>query len=156
AQGLLMLSNLSALGDKVTYVATKPIAAVDNARAAWSAYRDAQAYLAGFLEMTRPQESRSALAAFETRLKILNDHLDLLSGSIASAAAVDKLKAAQADVAQWAGKARVLLGAAPAVSIPAPHALAQIEVRIRKNLDEMVSLALADAGATRAEVEASI
>jgi methyl-accepting chemotaxis protein len=82
--------------------------------------------------------------------------LEKLGEAATSAAAADKLKAVKADVAQWADKARVLLGAAPATSIPAPHALARIEVGIRRNLDELVALALADAGAIRADVEASI
>jgi methyl-accepting chemotaxis protein len=154
AQGLLMLSNLGSLGDKITYVATRPIAEVDNARAAWSAYRDAQGYLASFLEMTRPQDSKVALGEFNARVKVLTDHLDRLAGS--SAAAADKLKAAKGDVGAWAEKARVLLGATGATSIPAPHALAQIEVAVRKNLDQLVSLALADANAIRADVEESI
>jgi len=149
AQGLLMLSSLGSLGEKVTYVATKPIAEVDNARAAWSAYRDAQAYLASFLEMTRPQDSKTVLAEFNAKLKVLTDHLDRMSAS-------DKLKVAKGDVASWAEKARVLLGAAPATSIPAPHMLAQIEVAIRKNLESLVSTALADANSVRADVEASI
>ena len=61
-QGLFMLYNLNAVRDQVTFVASKPIVGVDNARAAWSAYRDAGAFLASFLEMTRPQEPKAALA----------------------------------------------------------------------------------------------
>ena len=156
AQGLLMIFNFAALGEKVAVVATKPIAGVDNARAAWSAYRDAQNYLANFLEMTRPQESRTALATFDSLVKILADHLDQLGLVTTSPEAAAKLKAVKADVTQWADKARVLLGATSATAIPAPHALARIEVGIRNNLNELVALALKDAGAIRAEVEASI
>jgi methyl-accepting chemotaxis protein len=156
AQGLLMIFNFAALGEKVAVAATKPIAGVDNARAAWAAYRDAQNYLANFLEMTRPQESKAALGTFESLVKILSDHLDKLSAVATSPEAAAKLKSVKADVAQWAEKARVLLGTAPATSIPAPHALARIEVGIRNNLNELVALALKDAGAIRAEVEASI
>jgi methyl-accepting chemotaxis protein len=155
AQGLLMLHNLGSLGEKVTFVVTKPIAGVDNARAAWSTFRDAQAYLAGFLEMTRPQESKQSLATFDSLVKGLNGHLDRL-GDATSGDAAERLKVVKADVGQWQGKARVLLGAAPATSIPAPHALAQMEIGIRRNLDELVRLALKEAEAVRADVEQSI
>jgi methyl-accepting chemotaxis protein len=156
AQGLLMIYNFAALGEKVALVATKPIAGVDNARAAWSAYRDARSYLANFLEMTRPQDSKAALAEFDAQVRLLTDHLDKLAAVATSREASEKLNPLKEAVAQWADKARVLLGAAPTTSIPAPHALARMEVGIRNNLDELVALALKDAGAIRADVEASI
>lgn len=156
APAVVMLINLNKLSDKVSFVATKPIAGVDNARAAWSAYRDVQASLANFLEMTRPQESKDVIAGFETQIKALDKHLNVLGGSMGSTAASEKIKAVRASVADWSDKARVLMGAAPATSIAAPFALARIEVAIRKNLDDLVTLALQDAAAVRADVEKSI
>ena len=156
-QGLLMLSNLSSLGEKVGYVATKPLVAVDNARAAWSTYRDARAHLANFQEMTRPQDSKAALAAFDAHVVGLNAHLERLAGAVSSVAAADKLKQARDDIARWADKGRILFGAVPgATSLPAPHSLAQAEVAIRANLDDLVAFALADADAVRADVDASL
>src|SRR5262245_19952655 len=104
-QGLLMLSNLAMLGDKVAHVATKPIAGVDNARAAWSAYRDAQKYLANFLEMTRPQDSKAALASFDSQMAVLHDHLNRLGEAATSMTASTKLAAVKDDVARWREKA---------------------------------------------------
>lgn len=156
AQSLMTLSSLKHLGEKISFVATKPIAGVDNARAAWSAYRDVQAYLANFLELTRPQESKEAIAAFESQIKALETHLARLGEAVTSAEAGEKLQALKADVANWREKALVLLGASPATSVPASFALARIEVAIRNNLDGLVTLALQDAGAMRADVEASI
>src|SRR5262245_56023826 len=117
AQGLLMIYNIGSLEEKIAVVATKPIAGVANARAAWSAYRDAQAHLANFLEMTRPQDSKAALATFDSQVKVLTSHLDKLGAAATSSAAAEKVKSVKADVTQWADKARVLLGAAPATSI---------------------------------------
>ncbi|MCZ7641827.1 MAG: methyl-accepting chemotaxis protein [Pseudorhodoplanes sp.] len=156
AQSLMTLSSLKHLGEKISFVATKPIAGVDNARAAWSAYRDVQAYLANFLELTRPQESKEAIAAFESQIKALETHLARLGEAVTSAEAGEKLQALKADVANWREKALVLLGASPAISVPASFALARIEVAIRNNLDGLVTLALQDAGAMRADVEVSI
>jgi methyl-accepting chemotaxis protein len=156
AQGLFMFFNLGSLGDKVTLVATKPIAGVDNARAAWSAYRATQAYLAGFLEMTRPQESRKAMERFDALVKVLDDHLDALSEWATSDVAVERLTVVRQDIAQWQSSARVLLGASPATSIPAPYTLAKIEVRIRENLEQLVGLARAEAEAIRNDVAGTI
>jgi len=156
AQGLLMWSKLSFLGQEATRVVTKPMAAVDSARAAWTSYRDAQSFLANFLEMTRPQDSKAALANFDTLVAVLENHLGRLVEATSSTTAVDKLKAVRSDIALWQAHARVLLGAAPATSIPAPHALARIEVGIRNNLEEVVSSALKDAEAIRENLENSI
>src|SRR5262249_35846463 len=86
---------------------------------------------------------------------VLNGHLEKLSNT-ATGAAVEKLKVVSADVARWQQSARVLLGAAPATSIPAPHALARMDGAIRKNLDELVALALTEADAVPADFESSI
>lgn len=115
-----------------------------------------QAYLANFLELTRPQESKEAIAAFESQIKALETHLARLGEAVTSAEAGEKLQALKADVANWREKALVLLGASPAISVPASFALARIEVAIRNNLDGLVTLALQDAGAMRADVEVSI
>lgn len=115
-----------------------------------------QAYLASFLELTRPQESKEAIAAFESQIKALETHLARLGEAVTSAEPGEKLQALKADVANWREKALVLLGASPAISVPASFALARIEVAIRNNLDGLVTLALQDAGAMRADVEASI
>jgi methyl-accepting chemotaxis protein len=154
-QGLFTLYNLNAVRDQVNFAATKPIAGVDNARAAWSAYRDARAHLSNFLEMTRPQESQAALSTFNAQVGVLNAHLEKLKDATSGVAA-EKLKAVTADVARWQQSGRVLLGASPATSIPAPHALARMDVTIHKELNELVALALKDADAVRNEVEGSI
>ena len=106
--------------------------------------------------MTRPEDSKAAIAKFDGMTKILNDHLDRLAAAASSPAAQANSRKAKADVMRWEEQARVLLGAAPATSIPAPHAMAQIEVTIRKGLDELVNIALADAKTIQADVESAI
>jgi hypothetical protein len=122
AQGLLMLSNLGTLAERLNFVATKPIAGVDNARAAWSAYRDAQLYLTGALEMNRIQDAKSTLAGFNTVVRTLDEHLARLAEATTSGLALDKLKAIQLGVTQWVQKSRVLLGASPATRSTASFA----------------------------------
>jgi methyl-accepting chemotaxis protein len=153
AQGLLMFFNLGTLGEKVSLVATKPIAGVDNARAAWSAYRSAQQDLASFLEMTHPQDSQKAIERFNSMVEVLDQHLDQLSQwATGEGAAAERLKAVKQDVALWRSGALVLLGAAPATSVPAPYALTKIEGRIREDLEQLVSLARQEAEAIRSDV----
>ena len=155
AQGLFVLHSLSAVRDQVGFVATKPIVGVDSARAAWSAYRDAGNHLAQFLAMTQPQDSKSALQAFNALADTLDGHLQRLATATAGAAA-EKLAAVRGDVKRWRESAQILLGAAPATSIPAPHALARMDGVIRRNLEELVKLALNDAEVARTQVEDSI
>jgi methyl-accepting chemotaxis protein len=156
AQGMLAYVNLGMMGEKVTLVATKPIAGVDNARAAWSSYLAAQAYLAGFLELTRPQESRKAIERFNALVKVLDEHLDHLAAWATTAVAADKLKVLKKDVELWRSSALVLLGAAPATSVPAPYTLSKVEVRIRDDLEALVELALREAEMMRTDMALSI
>jgi methyl-accepting chemotaxis protein len=156
AQGLLMLHNLGVIGEKTALVATKPLDGVDNARASWSAYQAAQAFLANVLEMTRPQESRKTLERFDSLVQVLDGHLDHLAEWARSGTSVEQVRILKSDVALWQSSARVLLGAAPATSVPAPYTLAKIEVRIRENLEQLVGLARQEAEAIRADVASSI
>jgi methyl-accepting chemotaxis protein len=66
------------------------------------------------------------------------------------------VKTVRADVARWVERARILLGATPATSIPAPHAMAQLEATIHKCLDELVGLTHKDAADVRGDIEASV
>jgi methyl-accepting chemotaxis protein len=156
AQGALMSINLGTLAEKSILAATKPVEGVDNARAAWSVYRDAKSYLDNFLEMTRPEDSRNALAKFGDLVKTLDSHLDRLAATAISAVADQDVKTVRADVARWVENARILLGASPATSIPAPHAMAQLEATIHKTLDGLVSLTLKDASDVRSDIEVSV
>jgi HAMP domain-containing protein len=156
AQGILMSINLGVLAEKSTLASTKPVDGVDNARASWSTYRDAQGFLDNFLQMTRPEDSRAALAKFDELTKTLDGHLDRLAGAAISAAAVQGARTVRANVVEWEGKARILLGASPATSIPAPHTMAQQEAAIHQMLDELVRLTLKDAIDIRSDIEASV
>jgi methyl-accepting chemotaxis protein len=155
-QGVFMLSNLGALGEKVDFVASKPIAGVDNARAAWSAYRDAHAFLSSFLEMTRPQLATEALAGFDERMKVLEGYLAKLGDVFADGPAAEKLATVRTEIATWKDKTRALFGVPPAAGIPASFALARTEEDIRNNLDGLVELALHEAEAVRSQTQSSI
>ena len=92
AQGLLLLSYLEALGDKVSFVASKPIVSVDRARAAWSSYQDAQIFLADALDMIQNREAHEQITSFESHVAVLDEHLRQLAGAISAAPAREKLK----------------------------------------------------------------
>jgi methyl-accepting chemotaxis protein len=155
-QGILTSINLGTLAEKSTLASTKPVDGVDSARAAWSTYRDAQGFLDNFLQMTRPEDAKAALAKFDDLVKTLDGHLDRLAGATISGTAVQDARAIRANITDWERKARFLLGASPATSIPAPHAMTQQEAAIHKLLDELVRLTLKDAIDIRNDIEASV
>ncbi len=155
-QGLLMMHNLAALGERANFVATKPIASVDRARAAWTAYRDAQLFLADALELVSIRGAKSITTEFDARTTKLDDHLSHLAEATSSAAAAQSLTDVRASVSLWEEKARVLLAATPSTTIPSPHVLARIETRIRSGLEHMVTLALLDAAEVSASVKSSV
>jgi diguanylate cyclase (GGDEF)-like protein len=156
AQGLLLLGNLDTLGGKTTFLATKSIVSVDRARAAWSAYRNSRRFLSTALEMTTIQDAQSVLADFAAHTDRLDEHLRHLTEATSSLDAAETLEAVRQDVSLWKTRARILLGSSPSTSIPAPHILAQIDARVGKDLERMVSLALADAAVVSADAKASI
>src|SRR5436309_13998005 len=82
AQGLLLLSYLEALGDKVSVVASKPIVSVDRARAAWSSYQDAQILLSDALDMIQNREAHEHITSSEAHVAVLDEHLRQLAGAL--------------------------------------------------------------------------
>lgn len=154
-QGILISIRLDALAEKTTLASTKPVDSVDSARAAWSIYGDASSYLTGFLEMTKPEDSAAALKTFNDLIKELDSHLDRLAASAISPAAVRDAQAVRGNVTRWVDSAHILLGAAPAAAIPAPHIMTQIETNIRNALDRLVELTLRDAADVRSDIAAS-
>ena len=155
AQGFLMSANLAFLAGKSTLASTKPVDGVHNARGAWSVYGDAKSFLRNAMEMTRPEDSAVALAKFEVLVARLNDHLDQLAATAISPAALLDAQIVKTGVGRWVGNARILLGAAPATSIPSPHAMAKLDRSINETLNELVSLTLNDAASARQDVKTS-
>jgi diguanylate cyclase (GGDEF)-like protein len=156
AQGMLLLGNLETLGAKTTFLATKSIVSVDRARAAWSSYRDSRLFLSRALEMTTIQDAKSVLADFAEHADKLDEHLRHLAEATSSLDAAETLKVVKEDVSLWETKARILLDSSPSTGIPAPHILAQIDARVRKGLERLDSLALADAAAVSADAKSAV
>ncbi len=155
AQGFLMLSSLDSVGEKAIYLSTKPLMSVDNARSAWANYRDAQELLAKF-QATKDQKAEAVLGDFDGNVTKLGEHLERVAEAVTSAQAVDILNSLKSDVWEWNQKARIVLGASQATDIPTTHSLAEIEVEIRKALDELVALQMAEAAKVRVEVEDAV
>jgi diguanylate cyclase (GGDEF)-like protein len=154
-QGLLMWVDLNSLADKSTLASTNPVASVNEARAAWSSYLNANSYLNNFLEMTKPEDSKTARTKFDDMTKALDGHLDRLSSAAISTNAAQDVKAVRADVSRWIDSAHILLCAAPAVAVPAPYTMAQKERNISDALDRLVQRSIDDAAAVRHDIETS-
>ena len=154
-QGILMFVNLERLAEKSELASTKPVASVNDARAAWSRYLDARNDLNTFLEMTKPEDSKSARVKFDDIVDVLNGRLDHLAAETISADAVQDVNAVKADVLRWVDNAHILLGASPATEIPAPYVMAQMDTNIRDALDRLVRLTIEDAATMRRDIETS-
>lgn len=154
-QGFLMLSRIDTVGDKAIYLSTKPLMSVDNARNAWANYRDAQELLARF-QSSDKRNAGETTRGFEQNVAKLGEHLDRVAEAATSPQALDILNTLKSDVWEWNQKARIVLGTSQATDIPTTQSLGEIEVEIRKALDDLVALQMSDAGKVRLEVEQSV
>jgi diguanylate cyclase (GGDEF)-like protein len=154
-QGVLISIYLAALAEKSGRAATKPVESVNSARAAWSHYLDARRYLVTFLEMTKPEDPKAVRAQFDVLVRALDGDLDLLAAAAISTTASREITKVRTGLTQWIEKAHILLGTSPAVAIPTPIALAQMETIIRSAFDRLLELTLADSTKVRRDIESS-
>jgi methyl-accepting chemotaxis protein len=149
AQGAVTIWNLNDLSGKVEIATTQPITGVDAARSAWDEFRQAEQHLSGVTEGIRFESSVDTIARFKSQVSRVESELARLRSALTSDEA-QRLGTGVAElVGQWRKNALALLGEAPATSIVAPHAMAQIEGRIRKDLRDLVTIALKDAEEAR-------
>jgi len=153
-QGAITIWNLGALSSKVEIATTQPILGVDAARSAWDEFRRAEQHLSGITEGIRFENSTDAVARFRELISGVENELARLRSALRSEDA-QRLGTEVAElVGQWKGNALTLLGETPATAIAAPHAMAQIESRIRKDLRDLVDVALKDAETARNSIRA--
>lgn len=154
AQGAVTIWNLSALSSKVEIATTRPIMGVDAARSAWDEFRQAEQHLSGITEGIRFENSAEAVSRFKSLVSSVESELARLGSALKSENA-QRLGSEVAElVGQWKKSALTLLGETPATTIAAPHAMAQIESRIRKDRRDLVDIALKDAEDARNNIRA--
>jgi methyl-accepting chemotaxis protein len=154
AQGAITIWNLGALSGKVEVATTQPITGVDAARSAWDEFRQAEQHLSSVTEGIRFENSAEVVSRFKGLVSGVETELARLRSALPSSDA-QRLGSEVAElVGHWKKNALTLLGETPATTIAAPHTMAQIESRIRKDLRDLVDVALKDAEAARASIRA--
>jgi len=153
-QSGLTLWNITALSDRVEVATSEPLTKVDAARSAWTHFEEARDYLAEVLEGIRYQPSAETLPKFRQMVDVVESEMARLQGASGSDEAGELVADAQERLAHWKASGLVLLGEAPATSIPAPHIMARNAQIIQDDLNGLVQAALADAEATRADIQA--
>jgi methyl-accepting chemotaxis protein len=154
AQGAITIWNLGSLSGKVEVATTQPITGVDAARSAWDEFRQAEQHLSSVTEGIRFEKSAEAVARFKGLVSGVERELARLRSALMSDDAQRLGTEVTELVGQWKKNALTLLGEAPATTIPAPHVMAQLEGRIRKDLRDLVDVALKDAEAARSAIHA--
>ena len=153
-QSAITVTSLSSLSSGIELATTKPLTEVDAARAAWDGFRDTRDYLANGLEGIRIAPSSELITQFKQRIETVEAQLKRFIETQPPREATDRAGESATLVAEWKNAALVLIGATPAPSIPAPHVMNHLESRIKADLQALVKLALDNAEAARASVNA--
>lgn len=134
--------------DKATSL---PVAQLDAAYSAWDAFRSAEEHLDDLTSGTRFMPAAEAA----NKLRLLSGRaagqLERIIPDGLPEAGRGSLAASRAALAHWSRNALVLLGAEPALAVPAPHAMSQITRTLHSGLQGLVSDAKHGAEASRTE-----
>ena len=125
---------------------TVPIARINAAWRAWDAFKGADTLLATTLDAVRDQPRTEAIGRFEAAAATLEQELAVLARGDASSS---RMRTLTTTVQDWRAAALVLLGGAPAASIPAPHTMDRRGAAIRAALQSIISEATVSAAEAR-------
>jgi methyl-accepting chemotaxis protein len=153
-QSAITVTSLGSLSEHIGGAMTEPLTQVDAARAAWDGFRDTRDYLENGLGGIRIEASTQLIAQFKQRIESVDSQLKRFVETRPSGEAAERASEAAKLVEQWKTAALVLLGATPATAIPAPHVMTQLENRVKADLQALVKLALENADAARAAINA--
>ena len=156
AQGGLTFSKLDSLGENVKALARGPLASVNSAGTAWSAFRDAEIFLGNYLGNVKQRNSVQALVTFDGDVALLESSLQHLHGLTTTQYAAEKVNLIQQETSKWRSEARRLISSQSSSPQLVPAALEVSEATIRANLEELVGLSMEDAQSIQSDVETSI
>ena len=151
AQTVFLWVKASRLGAEVDVVTSVPVAQLDAAHRAWEAFRNAEALVEDIGEKTSFVDAAASERVLAERLRLVDEAL----ASVAAASpekAQAKLQSARASIDAWRQGAAVLVGQRPALSVPAPHRMAQLTARIKADLAALQEDARAGVAAARADI----
>ena len=136
--GLFALSSLHAIAEKVNTVATQPLSAVEHARAAGTAFRDARDIARESLAYTDFVEPWDTLFDFERKFAEFQGELDFLKRTALSMGGSELERVLQTSD-EWHRAMLVLLGDAPATAVRPEYQMRALEKAIELHLDSLVA-----------------
>lgn len=151
-QGVYSIWNVGNISKLMDVVFSKPFAAVENARGAWSDFRHVQDHVTKVVSMTSPVETSDSLQAFKSRYARFSIRLIKLKGATLSDDSGRLLGKIERSAGIWKNHALTLLGAKPSESIPSPHLMHELQAEIARELDRLVDLTLSEAGTLKADI----
>lgn len=135
--GVFATSSLRTLSKSIEEVASKPLTAVESARAAGSKFRAARDIARRSLSFTELVDTWDTLFAFERHYAEFRSELQLLK-RLAISDANETLKELLEDSNAWHTEMLTLLGDAPATVIRPSYHMRTIEADIEQELDDLV------------------
>ncbi len=151
-QGVYSIWNVGNISKMMDVAFSKPFAAVENARGAWSDFRHVQDHVTKVVSMTSPVETSESLQTFNSRYARFFIRLIKLKEATLSEDSGALLGKIERSAGIWKTHALTLLGAKPSESIPSPHLMHELQAGIAKELDRLVDLTLSDAGTLKADI----
>ncbi|MFM9975114.1 MAG: HAMP domain-containing protein, partial [Beijerinckiaceae bacterium] len=151
-QTAFMVYGTSGLTHKIEKASIDPVRQLDAAHSAWDGFRNAEIMLGEVLDAIRFRDAGDAIAKFSVMMAGVEAKL----GEVETIVETDKAKAdlvsTRKVIGEWKGNALVLLGAAPATAIPAPHIMTRLTGQVRQHLETLVANAKADAAIARSDI----
>ncbi len=149
--GVFATTSLRTLSKSIEHVASKPLTAIESARAAGSQFRAARDIARQSLSFTNLVDTWDTLFAFERHYSDFRSELGLLKRlalSDANETLEDILKACDA----WHAEMLTLLGDAPASVIRPAHYMRAIEADIEEDLDQLVKATVSAANSLQTTI----
>tara|TARA_R110002110_G_scaffold260260_1_gene475929 strand:+ start:115719 stop:117377 length:1659 start_codon:yes stop_codon:yes gene_type:complete len=144
-QGGFLTRNVIKTADTIEVVFEGPLKAVENARAAWTDFRDAREHFSHVIEMVEPTEAKASVAQFDTLFAAFVTRIDAVAARTSDEAAMAQLAQVRDLSTRWRDAARQMLDVSPTQSIVAPHVMTRLETQISVGLDTLVDQTIAGA-----------
>jgi len=124
----------------LTGMVDKPLALINHARSAWTAFLDVEDYSNQILLRIQPVEPQTVMAEFDHRYQVYTEHLEALEILVQSTAMQERLASIAQLTEVWQQKQSLALMGKNVRSLVASDELTGIEKQLQGDLNELVQL----------------
>ena len=153
AQSFFGVWSLNSVTSSITATSSNPVRQVDAARSAWNFYQQASIFLDSKLQAYERLDQKNIVQQFGTLADKMDNSVRAYLGSSPSPSGKILAEKTVHDFTIWKTWALELIGGDPQTSIHSPQALAKRQEKLRAQLDDLVSIALADEKTSKSEIE---